>query len=67
MIGAMGCELPGVTCETVTGFPVAGVVCAVVILAVFVGPRFVRWWRGRECWWPWRGWRACRVRSPATD
>lgn len=41
MIGfetAAACDLPGVTCETVTGFPVAGVSVAGVILALFVGP-----------------------------
>jgi hypothetical protein len=47
MIGAVGCDMPGVSCETVTGFPVAGTIVAVLLLAVFVGPRFVRWWRGR--------------------
>lgn len=50
MIGfetAAACDLPGVTCETVTGFPVAGVIVAGVILALFVGPYVIRRCRRR--------------------
>lgn len=42
-----GCDLPGVTCHAVTGFPVAGVIVAAVILAVFVGPYVIRRCRRR--------------------
>lgn len=41
------CDLPGVTCDAVSGFPVAGVIVAGVILAVFVGPYVWRRFRRR--------------------